>query len=163
MGALNFRMVDNSQAVPLIPPKDYNGVASATTDPYVSLKNYNAITFYIQLGAWAGGTGAVTLLQATDVSGTGAKALAFTKVWTKTLLADTPVQVTVSANTFNLATALTLYQIEIKADDLDTQNGFDCITCHVATPGSNADLYNILALLTQPRYHQAAPPSAIID
>lgn len=163
MGALNYRMVDNAKSVPLIPPKDYNGVASATTDPYVCMKNYNSITFYIQTGAWAGGTGAVTLLQATAVAGTAAKALAFTKVWKSTLLADTQTETAVTSNTFNLDTALTLYQIEIKADDLDVQNGFDCITCHVATPGSNADLYNILAVLTHPRYAQANTPSAIID
>lgn len=161
MGALNYRLVDNSQIVPVIPPANYTGAAS--TDIYVSMKNYNAVTILLQAGAWAGGTAAVTLLQATAVAGTGTKALAFTKVWTSTAAADTKTEVAVTSNTFNMATAATLYQMEIKADDLDVQNGFDCICVHVATPGSNNDLYSGVMILRQPRYAQAATPSAVAD
>lgn len=58
-------------------PKNYTG--AAVTKKFVSLKLYGKLTIVIKTGAWAAGTAAVTLKQATDVAGTGAKALAFTK------------------------------------------------------------------------------------
>ena len=49
-------------------PKNYTG-ATGHSD-YVSLKNYDCAACVIQTGAWAGGTAAVTLTQATAVAGT---------------------------------------------------------------------------------------------
>src|SRR4051812_28645708 len=119
-------------------PKNYTG--AAMTAQYVSLKNYNHITFTILTGAWAGGTAAVSLLQATNISAGSAKALAFDTVWTCTSADDTLTKNTVSSNTFNLDTANKLYQIEIDAATLDISGGFICVTLVVASPGSNADL-----------------------
>lgn len=159
--AANTRSVDNVKYVLAATLKNYTG--AAMTAKYVSLKNYNHITIIIQTGAWAAGTAAVTLLQASDVSATGAKALAVAKMWTSTLASDTLAENTVTSNTFNLDTADTLYIIEIDAATLDVSNGFDCLTLAVASPGANADFYGVQYRLSGARYAQAALPSAIVD
>src|SRR5688572_29877457 len=83
-------------AVPTVP------YGAAVTGDYVSLKGYSHLTVVIMKGAWAGGTPAVTLKQATDVAGTGEKALSFTKQFPGTALtADTLTSSTVSSDTFS--------------------------------------------------------------
>lgn len=123
-------------------PKDITG--SAQAGDYVSLKEAAGIVFLILQGAWAGGTPAVTISQATDVtnSQSDAKAVSFTEAYRKTGLSNTQwTKFTVSSDTFNLTTtANTVTAIEIGADQLDRDNGFDCVQLNVATPGANADL-----------------------
>jgi hypothetical protein len=142
-------------------PKSYSGAAMAAK--YVSMKNYKHLTILIQTGAWAGGTAAVTLSQATAVAGTGAKALAFDKQWNDVAASGTLVETAVTSDTFNLGTANKIYAIEIDADKLDMANGFDCVSLAVASPGANADFYGVTYILSGARYRQATPPSAIVD
>jgi len=145
------------------PPLDHN--ATAMTARYVSLKYYGHLTIMINVGAWAGGTAAVSMLQATDVSATGAKALGFTSMWHDSATDGLLVETAVVANTFNLsaASANDLYVIEVDATSLDTANDFDCVTLVIGTPGANADLYGVMYVLSQPRYAQATPPCALVD
>lgn len=152
--------VENEKLIWACEPKNYTGAAA--TAKYVSLKGYHRITIIIQTGAWAGGTAAVTINQATDVSATGAKALAFTKYWTDDALAGTLVE-TACASTFNLDTANSLYVIEVDASTLDLANLFDCLTVAIASPGANNDFYGVVYALTEPRYAQATPPSPLVD
>lgn len=161
--AMNQRLVDNIKFVTATVPKNYSGAAGTNT--WISMKNYNHCTINIQAGAWAGGSAAVTVNQATAVAGTSQKALAFTSQWTN--IADTTtdalVQTAVTSNTFNLNTANCMYVIEIDAASLDVTNAFDCLSVQVASPGTNADLYSIIYLLSSPRYAQATPPTALVD
>jgi environmental stress-induced protein Ves len=74
------RLIDQAKIVVGAPP-----AALATTagdGDFVSLKGYDRLTIILSVlnGTTVTG-GAITLLQATDVSGTGAKALAFDKVY----------------------------------------------------------------------------------
>lgn len=156
-------LVESMQVESGVLPKDITGAAQ--TGDYVSLKNYTRCTVIIQQGAWAGGTPAVTLLQATDVAATDEKALGFTKRWTKVAVTGTTfVETAVAANTFNLpAVANTMNVIEVEASSLDTNNGFDCFRVHVATPGANADLLCILYILHGARYPQAVMSDAKVD
>lgn len=142
-------------------PKNYTGAAMA--DAYVSLKNYQTLTIKISTGAWAGGTAAVTLSQATAVAGTGAKALAFTDYWDDTTTTGTLVKKAASSNTFNLAAANKSYVIHVDATMLDVAGGFDCVTLAVASPGANNDFYSVEYILSDARYQQATPPSALVD
>lgn len=144
-------------------PIDTTG--AAVTGDYYSLKAYNHITFIIAQGAWAGGTPAVTLKQATDVAGTGEKALSFSYRWTQVALTGTGYTKTaVTSDTFNLpATANTINVLEVEASDLDTNNGFDCVRVAIASPGASADLICVVAILSQPRYEQAAMIDAKVD
>lgn len=147
-----------------VAPKDITGAAQV--GDYMSLKNYSHCTVVLIQGAWAGGTPAVTLHQATDVAATGEKALAFTSRWSKVGLGTTTqfAHTAVVANTFNLpATANTLTVLEVDANTLDTTGGFDCLCVKVASPGANADLLAILYILSDARYRQAAMPDAKVD
>jgi len=142
-------------------PKSYSG--AAMTAKYVSLKDAAHIRIMIQTGAWAAGTAAVTVSQATAVAGTGAKALAITKVFKDTAVAGTLVETAVASNTFNLDTANSLYILEIDSAELDVAGGFDCLTLAVASPGANADFYGVTYLLEDLRYAQATPPTVLTD
>lgn len=159
MAAAASLSVEKRNIVWAQPPKDWTG--AGTTDLYVSLKNYQHITIYIQTGAWAGGTAAVTLKQATAVAGTATKALAFSFIWTKTSATDLPTKVAVVSNTFNIDTANKLYIIEVDGSTLDVAGGFDCIACSTATPGSNSDFFSMLYELDDAR--QLVPLSCLID
>lgn len=142
-------------------PKSYAN--TAMTAEYVSLKNYNHLTILIHSGSWAGGTAAVSLLEATTVAAGSAQALNLETMWTDIAATGTLVETAVASDTFNLGTANSLWIIEIDADELDVDDGYDCVTLVVATPGANADFYCVEYILSQPRYAQETPPSAIID
>jgi hypothetical protein len=161
--AENTRLVDNCGIEVAAVPVDTTG--AAVSGDYYSLKNYNHITFIICQGAWAGGTPAVTLKQATAVAGTGEKALSFTKYWSKVAITGTTfTETTVSSDTFNLtATANTVTVIEVDAATLDVSGGFDCVRVNIASPGSNADLIAVVAILGGPRFAQAVLPDAKVD
>lgn len=159
------RFIENNKIVVGSVPIDTTG--AAVTGDYVSMKGYAHLTIVIIKGAWAGGTPAVTLKQAVDVSGTSEKALSFTKQFSGTALtADNLTANTVTSDTFNLtATANEYHAIEVDASSLDVDNGFDCVRLAIASPGGNSDLIASLYILSHARYPQAvsATPSAIVD
>lgn len=144
-------------------PKDITGAVQ--NGQYISMKGFEHLTIIIVQGAWAGGTPAVTLGQATAVAGTGAKALGFTKYWQKAgLTASQFASTDVVSNTFNLPnTANTVTAIEVPSDTLDVTNGFDCVRVSVASPGANADLLSIIYVLSSPRRGNAVMADAKID
>lgn len=141
------RFVEWGRIVPMNVPKDITGAAQ--TGDWVSLKHARRMAICILKGAWAGGTSAVTLEQATDASGTGAKSLAFTKQYSGTALTDDVLaENTVTSDTFDLSTTANVYHvIEIHASDLDLANGFAYVRLALGTPGSNADLLAAFAIL----------------
>jgi len=144
-------------------PVDTTG--AAVTSYVFSLKDYERIVFLIQQGAWAGGTPAVTLTQATAIAGV-AKALSLDHYYTKLggQSAATWTETDVTSDTFNLtATANTVTAIEVCADDLDVVNGYDCVILNIASPGSNADLICVTAILGDPRYSGATMPDPKVD
>lgn len=110
--------------------------ALATTNgacDYVSLKGYAGclVKIFVDNATIVTG-GAVTLKQATAVAGTSEKALSFATMYanTDTAAGDTLTETAVTSDTFTTSTTDNknlLYVIDIKADDLDVANGFDCI------------------------------------
>ena len=121
------------------------------------------MSIVIVSGAWAAGTAAVTLKQATAVAGTSAKALAFTDMWTDIASAGTFVKTAVVANTFNLGTANSMWIINIDDDMLDVDNGFDCVALDVASPGANNDYYSAVYLPSCARVVKATPETVHTD
>lgn len=108
--------------------------------------------------------------QASDVAGTGAKALTFTDVHTKqgTLTSvGTWTKVTQSAAaTYTDATsaeAQAIWVVEFDAMDLDVGNDFVAIRGRVADVGTNAQIGCMFYLAGEPRYGSTADamPSAI--
>ena len=133
-------------------PVDTTG--SAQTGDRFNLKYFRKITWIIAQGSWQGGTPAVTLQQHDAVTGGNSKTLGFTRYWTKVAISGGQfTEVPVVADTFDLGTTDdTISVVEIDAEDLDNDNGFTYASLDVASPGTNADLIAIIAILGDPRY-----------
>lgn len=146
------KFLENHQIEVAAVPVDTTGAAVA--GDWMSMKDYARCTVLIMQGAWAGGTPAVTLKQATAVAGTGTKTLGFTKKVSKVGLTGAVwVAADVTSDTFDLpATANTITAIEVSAESLDTDNGFDCFQVAIASPGANADLIAVAYILSGARY-----------
>ena len=168
--------IEKMQIVPAIRPVDLS--TAANNGDWVSLKNYKhvAIVFHSCIGT-AGDDPTLTIKQASDVSGTGAKALninsakAFKKQAATDLTATgtwSAASADVSTNTMTNATSAeqeALWVVEFDADELDVDNGFDCVQASVADVGANAQLGAAYYILTEPRYPDSATGmlSAIAD
>lgn len=144
--------------------------ALATTNgdcDYVSLKGYDRCTIVIAVdNATTVTGGAITLKQATAVAGTSEKALAFTTMMANTDAAagDTLTATAVTSNTFTTDTTDNknlLYVIEVKADDLDVANGFDCIRVDSLLMANAVGF--VQYILHGARYASPAAISAITD
>lgn len=139
------------------------------TGAWVSLKNYPlAEIVLITAAGTAGDDPTITVQQATDVSGTGAKALTFERIYHKQgaaieAVAQYTLVTQTAANTYTDATSAeveTEWRIPIRAADLDVANGFDCIRATVADVGTNAQL-GVLFYDLAGRYAGHALPSAL--
>lgn len=140
-------------------------VPSSSTPDYVSLKNYEKLTVIIIADNATSVTGsAITLKQATAVAGSGEKALAFDTMYANedTAAGDTLTETAVSSDTFttdDTDNKNLLYVIEVDAEDLDTENGFDCV--RVGTGNAAASAIGVIYILWGQRY--STQPSAIVD
>lgn len=144
---------------------------------YVSLKNYHRCGILISKEAGTAGDDiSIKLQQATDVAGTSAKALNFNhlyakvpataETWTKYTFTATDDLDTVSVGGTDLLAddQSALFYVDIRAQDLDVDNGFDCL--HVFIEGD--DLSNSCEgcgeyILYQARQSGATPLTAITD
>lgn len=147
---------------------------------WVSLKNFHRclVLFHKEAGT-AGDDPSIKLQQASDVAGTGAKALNFDHIYHKigataldaigtftriALTTATDDLDLVSVNSVDLLTDVgeTLIGVEVKAEDLDVDNGFDCIRLQIEGDDlSNATKAAAYYILWGAR--QARPLSAIVD
>lgn len=154
-------------------PVDMQTAANPTD--YVCLKNWRRAHFILYKGI---GTAAqdpvLTFTQATEVAGSTTKAASIiTKYYYKqdtdlTSAATTWSTATQAASqtvTLNATSAESqgIYVFTIEADQLDVDNGYDCINCSVADVGGNAQLGCMLILLEGPRFAQATLPDPVID
>ena len=158
----NGLFVKEAKVIFITGPADYN--AAAATAEWIDMGKYDKVVFIIKTGAWAGGTAAVTLQQATTNAGTPA-ALAFTKMFTNdgAPTSDTLTETAVTSNTFNIDTASSIYVIEVDAAMLNVSSGYRWVNLAIAAPsGDNADFYDAMALAMKARYMAGSGlPSAI--
>ena len=162
-----MKLVENAQMVAGFVPLD---LQVQRDGDWVRLRDFNHLTviFYKGIGT-AGDNPVVTLQQATDNAGGGAKALNFTEIWRKQAAdVQTVGQFTkttqVAANTFTdgaSANQQALWVLEIDADMLDVDGGFQYVRLTLNDTGVNAQLGCVLYILTQPRFAEAMPPSAL--
>lgn len=176
---MNRHFVEKNQVCQGVLPVDFQ--TGANNGDWVSLKEFGrcAIVFFKAIGT-AGDDPVLTLKQASDVAGTGAKALNITDVrkkqaatnllavgqFTQSTSGSPATNDTFSTNTWtnsDLAEQAAIVVIDVKAEDLDLANSFDCIQLSVADIGGNAQLATFLYFLHEPRYALAALPSAIVD
>jgi hypothetical protein len=146
------------------------------TGDYVSLKGYGKLGFLFVKEAGTGGDDpTLTFYQASDVSGTGAKVLtAVKRYWLKQAATSLAATGTFTDTTQTLASTIVgsavsaeqcmLLWVEINAEDLDVDNGFDCVRVDVALAASGGAQWGAgLYFLMDPRYPQATALSAIAD
>lgn len=140
-------------------------VPSTSTPDYVSLKNFERLTIVIlQKNATTVTGSAITLKQATSVAAGSEKALSFTKAYSNvdTAAGDVLSEFTVSSDTFTTQAVNSknaMYVIEVKAEDLDVNNGFDCV--RLGTGDATAATITVLYILSGPKFPTTT--SAIID
>lgn len=141
------------------PPIDGTGAVFGGNKQFACLRGITDVVIHFIFGNLAA-DGTITLQQAKNVGGNGAKALAFDTIWlTKSDAGapedqDKPVRTTVAANSFTAAAASmdnTHMQIEMHVSQLDVQNGFDCIRPNFAG-GAGASLVCIIIEGRNPRY-----------
>lgn len=124
---------------------------SSTTPVSVSLKGYERVSIIIIVKNATTVTGsAITVKQATDVSRTSEKALSFSTAYRNldTGAGDVLSSFTVASDTFTTLSTDSknaMYVIEVKAEDLDVTNGFDCI--RVGTGNATAATLTVLYAL----------------
>jgi hypothetical protein len=147
-----------------------NLATGANDGDWVSMKNYRHLAVIIFKGAGAAAEDpTVTMEQATNVAGSGAKALNFTTIYSKEgadlFTIGTFTKITqAAAATYTSATLgdnQALLVIEFNAEDLDVEGGFDCVRVRIADVGATSQIGAALYLLSGPRY--APPLSAIVD
>lgn len=165
---MNLHFLDKVDIVSGIVPIN---IGSARSSDVVTLKNFGrcAIVFHKAAGS-ASEDPTLTVLQAVSVAPSSAKALNFTTIYTKqgTLSSvGTWTKTTQAAgNTYTNTTASeneAVWVIDIKADDLDVDNGFDCIQVTIADAGSVNQLAALTFVLHEPRYSVDGGLSAIAN
>ena len=143
-------------------------LTSARTGYPISMKNYRRclVVFFKGIGT-ASDDPTITLLQGTDIAFGTTKALNFTQIYVKqdlTKLSDVAQWTLVeqsAANTYTDATSaeqMAIWAIEVKAEDLDVTNGYDCIRASLSDVGTNSQIGCVLYILADPLY-PAAPAS----
>lgn len=162
---------EDMQIVPIIVP--VNLAAGANAGDWVSLKNYRRATFIFLAGVGAAGQDpTLAFKQATSVSGGDEKTLeTVERIDTKqgsslaAIGTFTKVEQTAGDEYTNDTAGETqnLWVVDVLAEDLDVNNGFDCVTVNIADTGSTAKVGTVLCLLREPRYAQETLPSAIAN
>lgn len=143
---------------------------------YICLQGYGKVgVLAIISPGTAGDDPTFTFQQATAVAGTGAKDLTvITEYWSKQAATDLTATGTWTRSTQSAATTVAgnatsaeqakMYYIEIDAQQLDVDNGFDCLTCNVALAASGGAQYGCIVYLPMDaRFPQATTESAIVD
>lgn len=145
---------------------------TARAGDVVSMKNWGRCSIvYFKDGGVNGEDVTLTVEQCVSVAASSAKALDFTRIDTKQGAALTSVgtwtQVTQAAGETYTNTDLggqqAILVIDIKAEDLDVDNGFDCIRVSASDAGTATSLACALYILHEPRYMKAGGVSAIAD
>jgi len=167
---MNTHILEQMQIVSAILPLD---LQTARVGDIVSMKYYGrcAVVVFKGVGT-ASDDPTITLEQVQDVANTGsnAKALNFTRIdikqGTQTGIGTFTKTAVASGNTYTnltLAESEAIIVIDVKAEDLDVDNGYDCVRVSCSDVGNNAQLGCALYLLYEPRYATDPLPSAIAD
>ncbi len=161
-----MNLVENAQIVAGFVPLD---LQTQRDGDWVSLKDFNHLTVIFFKGAGtAGDNPIVTLQQAKTDTGTGVKALPFSDIWQKQgadvqAVGQFTRTTQAAANTFTDAAGdlEAIWVLEIDADMLDVDNGFCFVRLTLNDVGTHAQLGCVLYILTEPRFREATPPSAL--
>ena len=161
-----MKLVEQTQIVAGFVPLDLQTQRDAD---FVHLRDFNHLSVIFFKGTGTDGDDpTVTLQQATDNVGSGAKALNFTEIWRKQG-ADVQTVAQFTKTTQSAANTYTntdghlqaIWVLEIDADMLDVDGGFKYVRLTLNDTGTNAQLGCVLYVLSEPRFAEATPPSAL--
>lgn len=166
----NIHFVEKTQVQPSFMP--VNMATGANAGAWFDMKMYGrcAVIFCAGVGT-AAQDPTITLSQATTVSGTSTKALNFTRIDRKEATALSGVgtfttTTQAAANTYTTsgsANEQKLWVIDIKAEDLDIQNGFCCVQASVSDVGTNSQIGVCLYIGHEPREMSKTLPTPIAN
>lgn len=164
---MSSKFLEGAQIVSAIVPVDLS--LAANDGDWVNLESYGRCLVVVHKGiGTAGQDPVITLRQASDNAGTGAKALNFTTVWSKvgaqTGIAAFTKTTQSAANTYTdavSAEAQGLFVIEVRAEEMDAANGFTHLQVQIPDVGAAAQIGDALYILLDPRYAQATSVTAI--
>jgi hypothetical protein len=154
-----MRLCEQTKIVPILEPEDHNAGVSGDS---VSMENYNHITFIILFGELTGDAILTVASGATDGTATTAETFNYriTGADLKAVAGDTlAAEGTSAALTLTAATYEDrMIVIEMDADEFT--DGQQFITPAISSAASEC-FASIVAILSEPRYGQNVPPSAI--
>ena len=127
--------------IDLMVEQDIGGTNAQNDGGWVSMKNYARALFYVELGTWDSGDDLdeCRIQQASDSSGTGAKDLT-SDASGGNYDTDNPID---ADGDFVI--------VEIRAEDMDVDGGFDHIRGYVAE-GGNSGVDNVMGVLIRSGY-----------
>lgn len=137
--------------------------SSAASGDWVSMENYDKLTFIFSAGANTAG-GNVTVKQAKTAAGGSAAVMSFGHYYKMTASSDTYTKT--DANTASSAECITvgnsddnkIFVVELNAAQLSA--GYAFVT--MAVPAAfSAQLCSVVGIAHRARYAQAAPPTAL--
>lgn len=142
----NREFLETHDIISAIVPIDLD--AGANAGDWVSMANAERILAVLFAAAGTAGQDPVfTLEQATSAAGGSAKALTFTKIWSKvgtlTSVGQWTKTTQAAANTYIdavSAEAQKLIAVEVNAEDLDRANGFKFVRLSIPDVGGNAQI-----------------------
>lgn len=160
---VNESILENVQIVAAFAPKS---IGSASTGDVVSMKNYRrCLVLFQKSDGIAGDDPTLTIDQGTSVAFGTNKPLTFTTIYVKedlTTLADVAQWTKVTqaaANTYTNTDSgekQAMWAVDIKAEDLDIANDYDCVRASVGDAGTAAHYGAVTYILYDP-IQKAAP------
>lgn len=156
-------LIEDYKIVQAVEPKTTN---AAITGAYVSLKNVNTATIIVNLTQAVGHATVISLYQAQDVSGTGAKAITNNvPVWANEDVSsgDSLIRKTDGVN-YTVANTAKNKQIVFHIDPakLDVNDGFTCLNVRIGA-STQATNFASAEYILDSKYAGDVPSSVVID
>ncbi|MGE3419318.1 MAG: hypothetical protein AB7I42_24950 [Bradyrhizobium sp.] len=163
-----MHILEKIDIVPAIVPIT---LTTARAGDVVSMKNFGRLAVVVFKDAGTNGDDVtITVEQCSSVAASNNKALNYTRIDKKqgTLTSvGTWTTVTQAADEEYTNTDLggqqALIVIDVKADDLDVDNGYDCVRVSLSDVGTNAQLGCALYILHEPRYALTGGLTSLAD
>lgn len=158
-------LFDHHIVAGVVPAAD--AFATAATTDFVNLKNYGRVTFVIVTGNATGGTanGTVTVQASAVAAGSSLTAVPFKyRSCASSTSVDTWGALTAAtASGFSMTAGDNyLYIVEVSGEDLVAAiDGKPFVACRVTESSNDPIDATIIAILSDPRYPQAIPVTAI--
>lgn len=134
--------------------------AAGRTSDWISLKNVVKCTAIVQITQGNAATVAVSLLQATNVSGGSSKAGPAVPIWSNldtSTIEDLTRRTDGASYTTDSAVKNKIVVLDIDPSQLDVENGFDCIA--LTTGASNVANITGAMFICEMRYQGATLPA----